>query len=135
MKIKDKYSELKKQKEDFLVLIKSGTFYVTYYDDAKIMSYIFNYQINNDKIGFPISNLENVTRNLETQKISYYIYTDENTIKDYQSENNNYFNILNQSLKFINDKFLNDSLLSRISTLIKVNPNNYQKIKDFIDQL
>ena len=30
---------------DYIVLIKIGTFYETYNDDSKIISYLFNYKI------------------------------------------------------------------------------------------
>ena len=42
MDLKEKYFNLKNQNQEYVILIKAGNFYYTYYDDAYIISYIFN---------------------------------------------------------------------------------------------
>ena len=46
MKLIEKYSEAKVKNGKSVILIKSGIFYETLNDDAYIMSYLFNYNLN-----------------------------------------------------------------------------------------
>lgn len=55
MKLKDKYNDLSNLYSEYIVLIKSGNFYLTFGDSAKIMNYLFSYQIINEKLGFPLN--------------------------------------------------------------------------------
>ena len=77
MKIKEKYEELKKVHQDEVVLFKVGSFYVTFSKDAIVLNYLFSYQLNNSKLGFPISAFEKVTTNLKEKNISFYIFEEE----------------------------------------------------------
>ena len=73
MKIKEKYEELKNQHQEEILLLKVGSFYVTFDLDAITMNYLFSYQINNEKLGFPVTALAKVTTNLRDKNISFYI--------------------------------------------------------------
>ena len=47
--------------KDTLVLIKNGTFYNAYNDDAFIISYLFDYKVSKDnKCGFPDNSFNKV---------------------------------------------------------------------------
>lgn len=54
--LKEQYISLKKEYENYLILLKSGNFYIFLNNDAIIMNNIFDYKIidNNNyiKIGF-----------------------------------------------------------------------------------
>ena len=52
MKLKDRFSSIKNRYLNDIVLIKSGSFYITFDQDAIIMNYLFSYQITSGKIGF-----------------------------------------------------------------------------------
>ena len=41
MKLKDRFKDLKRDYKDFIVLIVSGSFYVSYDSDAVLLSYLF----------------------------------------------------------------------------------------------
>ena len=49
---------------DYIVLIKMGTFYEAYGDDANILSYLFSYKIrvvsDNVNCGFPVNSLNRI---------------------------------------------------------------------------
>ena len=52
--MKNQYYDLKVRYPDSLVLVKKGSFYTTFNDDAYILNYLFGYKIvNNEKVGFP----------------------------------------------------------------------------------
>ena len=53
MKTVDKYVKFKSMYKDYVVIIKSGNFYYSFGEDAFILKYFFNYQIRDDKVGFP----------------------------------------------------------------------------------
>ena len=52
---------------------KNGTFYNVFDKDMYILYFLLNYQIKNDKIGFPKSALNKVINILEENKISYEV--------------------------------------------------------------
>ena len=110
MTIKDKYDRVKKNHKDEVVLIRVGSFYVTFSIDAMVLNYIFSYQINEGKLGFPRASLDKVCSSLRERSISFYIFEEEG--KNYYSR---------------------DNLYSAMSVIAEKNPDNYDKIKEFID--
>lgn len=133
MKVKDKYEEIKCLHQDEVVLFKVGSFYVTFSKDAIVLNYLFSYQINNGKLGFPISAFEKVCTNLKEKSISFYIFEEED--KNYSSDDNLYNDIAKIAERSYYSKCSNELLLERIKNLITTNKDNYNKIKEFIDEL
>ena len=133
MKVKDKYEEIKILHQDEVVLFKVGSFYVTFSKDAIVLNYLFSYQINNGKLGFPISAFEKVCTNLKEKSISFYIFEEED--KNYRSDDNLYSDIAKIAERSYYSKCSNELLLERIKNLITTNKDNYNKIKEFIDEL
>lgn len=134
MKIKEKYEKLKDEKSDVVVLIKVGSFYTTFGNDALILSYLFSYQVKNDKLGFPLSALDKVLFDLKQKKIHYLVVVDDEVVDMVDGENM-YFSILEVAQKFYYDKMSMNLLMERIQLLIHKDPENYLKIKGFIDEL
>ena len=133
MKVKDKYEEINSLHQDEVVLFKVGSFYVTFSKDAIVLNYLFSYQINNGKLGFPISAFEKVCTNLKEKSISFYIFEEED--KNYSSDDNLYNDIAKIAERSYYSKCSNELLLERIKNLITTNKDNYNKIKEFIDEL
>ncbi len=133
MKVKDKYEEIKCLHQDEVVLFKVGSFYVTFSKDAIVLNYLFSYQINNGKLGFPISTFEKVCTNLKEKNISFYIFEEED--KNYRSDDNLYSDIARIAERSYYSKCSNELLLERIKNLITTNKDNYNKIKEFVDEL
>lgn len=52
---------------------KNGTFYNVFDDDCYILYFLFNYNIKNNKIGFPKSALNKVINKLDEFKINYEV--------------------------------------------------------------
>lgn len=103
--MKEKYISIKREYKECLVLIKDGSFYITFYDDALILNYLFNYKVINNKV---LSKLDN-------NNISYYI-------------DDNYNNILyNAKTNYFNNTNL-DLLIDEIRFYVSLDPNNLKLI-------
>ena len=133
MKIKDKYKELKYLNFNKVILIKSGNFYISYDEDAIVLNHLFSYQIVNNKIGFPLVTLPKIKEKLDELNVDYIIYNNEEEITNQTNEDNNYMNIYNKAKKEEFTTKVNEVLIDRIRFLLK-DPNNYEKIKRFIDE-
>lgn len=82
---------------DSVVLLKVGTFYNAYFDDAILLSHLFGYKIkkldkNINNCGFPTSSLNNVRYMLEQKKINYIVVDcahnyEEAEKEDFKNEN------------------------------------------------
>lgn len=132
MKLLDKYEEIKQQYNDYIILIKSGVFYVTFSKDALIISKITNYLIKNNKLGFPITSIGKVQEKLNDFHMNYIIIDEK--ISKFNFDDNKYreyIKIVNKSEYQNNMKKI---LLDRIEYLIDEDPKNYNKIRDFIDE-
>ena len=131
MTIKDKYDRVKKNHKDEVVLIRVGSFYVTFSIDAMVLNYIFSYQINEGKLGFPRASLDKVYSSLRERSISFYIFEEEG--KNYYSRDNLYSAMSVIAEKNYNIKCRNEELLNKVKSSIEKNSDNYDKIKEFID--
>lgn len=137
MKLKEHYQELKQKNLYNIILIKSGNFYITFFEDAIIFNYLFNYQINDDKVGFPINNIDKILFELRQNKLNYIIAdpNEEKSVSYIEYSNEQYQKIIETAKKYELERTNNNLLLERIQYLISTNPNNYIKIKRFIDEL
>ena len=128
--MKEKNTSIKHEYKECLVLIKNGSFYITFCDDALILNYLFNYKVINNKVGFPISNLDKVLSKLDSNNISYYIDDNYNN-----NPINNYNNILyNAKTNYFNNTNL-DLLIDEIKFVISLDPNNLKLIKEYLQTL
>lgn len=131
MKLRDIFDDLKGTYLDKIILMKSGNFYLTYDSDAMILSNIFGYKKANGKVGFPVSILKKVTAWLKEKQISYMVYEGE----EYDAENNEYYIYFKKASDGLIAEGMTSSLNKKIKEKIMENIDNYQKIKDFIDEL
>jgi len=135
MKIKDKYQELKICNPDYLVLIKSGNFYLAIEDDAYMMNLLFDYKIIKGKVGFPLNALERVMGELEKESVNYVIFKEESDIIIKNFDDNKYYSLIGESKKREYKNSMKKLLLERIEFLIDNSEDNYDKIRRFIDEL
>ncbi len=71
--MKDKYFVVKAQYRDYIVFVKSGSFWNTYYADAVIIHNIIGYVIRNNRLGFPSKVLDKVLKRIRALSISYVL--------------------------------------------------------------
>ena len=99
-------NNLKELFPEYVVLLKIGTFYECYNDDANIISYLFQYKIkilsSGDKnCGFPLVSYNRVISNLESRNINYISI----------DKNHNYISLLSCFSCCVNFKSLLHSLV------------------------
>lgn len=136
MKLREKYRYLKREYSDYVVLIKSGSFYITYENDAIIFNKIFSYQNINNKVGFPIRSIDKIMNSLNEKNISYIIDNNDNSdILEFKAGKNEYLTYYEQAKKYEFRDNLNKILLDKIKFLIESKEENYEKIRRFIDEL
>ena len=80
-----------------IILRKSGLFYETFDEDAKILHYLFGYKMINDRVAFPDNALNKIINGLEEKKISYEIKLKDNSEKMDFKDKNSYQKMLMKS--------------------------------------
>ena len=121
--------------KDHVVIIKSGNFYYTFGDDTYIMNYLFNYQIRENKIGFPLNAKAKVKSVLNRNNVNLI-----EVIDDYayilESKNENAYQVKLREAKsnMLISNMLNN-LMNAIEIKVKKEEPNYELIKEFVDEL
>ena len=112
----DLFRILKLEYKECVILFKSGSFYISFDEDATILNNIFNYKIvelkNNIKVGFPLNNLNMVISKLKGLNINYIIVENKQIIDEYNNDKNKYRKYLKSVFKII-------SLNSRINKIVE----------------
>ena len=132
----DSYIDLKITYKNYLIILKTGVFYICINDDAFILNKLFSYKIREfnsyKRIGFPINSLNKVLKRLERLNINYIVY-DNKIITKVNFTNNSYnkyridINTYNTYLRRI--KNINSILVDRI------NSNNLKDILGRIENI
>lgn len=95
---------------EYVAMIKIGSFYEVYNDDANIISYLFKYKIkslsSDDRVcGFPISSINKVLYIFEGKNINYIIidrahnYEEEGKVN--YKKKNKYYEVLDMANEYI----------------------------------
>lgn len=136
----DLFRQLKLDYQDFLLIIKSGNFYVLFDEDAIIMNKLFGFKINdlknNIKVGFPVNSIDKYINMLKELEINYLIIenmeivdesiNDNNSFNDYKESVFEYISINNkidnivEYVKNIDDKNVKIELVHKIEEIIKM---------------
>ena len=135
MRLEEVHGNLKVLNSNKIVVLKSGSFYKTFGNDALILWEIFGYKVNNGVACFPITSFGGVISRLNRAGISvvvngtngviYYETTLENTYNEYL-ENAISNNLINKKIEEMKDK-INKKLLEDMS--------NYNKLDEFLEKL
>ena len=133
--LRELYNKYKTDYKDYILLIKSGNFYICLNNDAIVMHNIFNYKIkectNLIKVGFPINSLLKVEKYLDTIKVNYVIF-DEYIINKRKFKDNKYskYSSKHNYRVYLNRiKRINDILSSNLSN------NNISSILDEMEEI
>lgn len=133
MGLNERYNYYKNIYNEYLILIKSGNFYLGLNDDAVVMNKIFKYKIKKStnliKAGFPCLSLNKVLSKLESISVNYIVVDKEITEK--QKFHNNLYK--NYYEKIDNYEIL-ISRIDKIYDILKNNSNN-KSIKKIIDEI
>ena len=122
-------SALKRKYKNTVILDKRGIFYNAFGDDAKVVSTITGYNINNNQVGFPINNLEKVVSMLSSSHVSVYV---DDMFFDFGEDYPIYLNL--HSDKENVDKLVSE-LCNEVRNIVYNDGDMYYKIKDVLDDI
>lgn len=122
-------SALRRKYKNTVILDKRGIFYNAFGDDAKVVSAITGYNINNNQIGFPLKNLEKVVSMLSTHHVSVYV---DDMLFDFGDDYPIYLNLHGDKE---NVEELVSELCNKVRTLVYNDGDMYYKIKDMLDEI
>lgn len=129
----DLFRILKLDYKEYVILFKSGSFYVSFDEDSLILNKVFNYKIlelkNNIKTGFPLNSLDTVINKLKELSVNYIIIEDKNIKEKYEVENNNFS-------KYTSSVFEVISINNRINKIVdKLKSIDNDKFKEILDEI
>ena len=109
MKLTDIHSNLKRDNDKCVVIIKYGQFYRVFNQDTYIIWYFTKYKIHNNRLGFPKEVLEKIKKNLDSISTDYIIYENDN-FKKYSFYNNQYDIVL----KLSKNEYKKEEILNKL---------------------
>lgn len=93
MRLIDVYNDMFIKYKDYVILIKSGSFYETFNEGAYVLNNLLGYKIKELKcgkrVGFPLVSLNKVINVLCQKKINYIVFEEE--VKEKKKFNKNNF--------------------------------------------
>ena len=122
-------NDLKRKYKNTVILDKRGIFYNAFGSDAKVVSTITGYNINNNQVGFPINNLEKVVSMLSSSHVSVYV---DDMFFDFGEDYSIYLNLYSDK-QSVDD--LVEELYNRVRTLVYNDGDAYYRIKDALDDI
>lgn len=135
MKTIDKYVKFKSEYKDYVVIVKSGNFYYSFGEDAYILKYYFNYQIRDDKVGFPLNAKAKVKSVLNRHNVNLIEIIDDYAYVLETKNKNEYDEILKKAKSDILISDMINNLMNAIEVKVKKEEANYRLIKEFVDEL
>lgn len=130
--LKEVYQNYKKIYPNDIIFIKSGNFFLTFYQDAYVMNELFHYKLIKAngyiKVGFPLIAFNKIIKKLEELQINYLIH-DSDIIDRQKYKNNNYKQYLKENQY--------ELLFYRINTIHKILNDNIMNsnIKIILDEI
>lgn len=95
--------------KNYITVRENGLFFNAFDDDAKIISYFFNYKVKKNIVGFPKNSLGKVTNMLEEKKIDYEVIKgEEKEFKTFKNLNNYHKYLAKASKKYDVNKIVQD---------------------------
>ena len=135
MKAIQKYDYFKKMHPNKVIFIKEGSFYKTYKDDAVIIWDLFEYKWNKESVAFGCSTGSKVYDKLRQQEIGYVtVSTDDDPLV--VKGNDEIYNLYLKLSKIHYEKYnKKQELKENLYVLLDQDIHNYEKIKDYFNQL
>ncbi len=117
----DLFRQLKLEYKNYLLLFKSGSFYISFDEDATIINNLFNYKLvklkNNIKSGFPVSMLEDNLKVIDENKINYIIIENKRIIDKKTYKPNRFYQHISSVYDIINFSNRVDDIFKKVSSI------------------
>ena len=129
----DLFRILKLEYKEYVILFKSGSFYISFDEDSLILNKIFNYKIlelkNNIKAGFPLNSLDTVISKLKELNINYIIIEDKDIKEKYEVLDNNFSKYTSSVFEVISINNRIDKIASKLKSI------DNDKVKEILDEI
>ena len=112
---------------DTLIIVKDGIFYKSFYNDAKILWYLFNYKYINDSVSFGNVPYDKVVSKLKRNDINFIIFDKEKELLSLIKEDNTYHSYSDLANKSYDKRLKIDLLLKKLEFILDNNYSSYQK--------
>ena len=105
--MKQKYFIVKGRYKDYIIFVKSGNFWNSFYGDALIIHFLTNYSFKNYHVGFPSKVLDKVLNKVRALNINFILVYELDDIVKYEYPSNSYTFYLQEYMNlFKNNSFL-----------------------------
>lgn len=130
-------NNLKELFPEYVVLLKIGTFYECYNNDANIISYLFRYKIktlsSGDKnCGFPLVSYNRVISNLESRNINYISLDKTHNYEEMDKMNYKKKNQYEEISSKANDYLDKVNRIDRIKVYLLKNDDKLEEVKKLL---
>lgn len=133
MKLIEKYEMYKKQYPNDILIMKDGIFYKTFYDDALIIWYLFDYKYVNNQTSFGTTPYDKVLAKLNKLDISYVVISNEKEIFEVKKDDDNYISYSNLSKKSYQKVVKNKELTEKLNKILETSPDKYEEINKMLE--
>ena len=134
MKLMEKYEMYKKQYPNYLLIMKEGIFYKTFYDDALIIWYLFDYKYIKNMVSFGTTPYDKVILKLNKLDISYLVIGQEKETLKVTKDDENYISYQKLAKKNYEKIHKTEELIKKLTKVLEVNPNSYQAIDNLLEK-
>lgn len=134
LKLIDRYNSYKSKYNNYIVLIKDGLFYKSFYDDAKIIWYLFDYKYINNSVSFGLTPYDKVLSKLNKLDIGYVVIDkDQEVLKSIKDEEN-YISYVELAEKAYVKNTKREKLVNKFLGIVKDREDVYDEINEFLDR-
>lgn len=134
MKLIDKYNSYKEKYKHAIIILKEGIFYKTFYDDAKILWYLFDYKYINDTISFGNAPYDKVILKLNKLDISYVVIDNDGVALSHILNEEAYLSYEALAKKSYSKAQKTEQLMEKLQKIMTVNPNYYDEIDSLLNK-
>ncbi len=134
LKTVDRYNAYKEKYPCTLIIIKEGIFYKTFYDDAKIIWYLFNYKYVNDCVSFGNTPYDKVVDKLRKLDISFAIIDIDKEVIKVTSEDEVYCSYKLLANKSYIKQSKKEKLIAKFISIVEKGEDFYEEIDSFLDK-
>ena len=122
---------------DYIVLVKIGTFFESYNNDAYIMSYIFQYKLKtlisyDTTCGFPTCSINRIKSILESRSVNYLIVDKKHNYEEIEKMNYKKKNKYNEILPKANEYIDRINRIDKIHKYLNNNPDKIQIVEEVL---
>ena len=135
MKAIEKYDYFKEKNPKKIILVKEGSFYKIYKDDAKLLWNLFGYKWNNSSIAFGISNAGKIFDKIKSQGLGYITIEKDSSTIEIQGNDTIYDSYLNISLINYEKYEKKNRLHKMLDELIEQDMNFVNTLEEYFNTL